>query len=45
MKKFITAAIAMLVIGFASLQAQIPSFQLKDINGKTVDTAKLSNDG
>ena len=35
----------MLLIGFATLQAQIPSFQLKDINGKTVDTAKLSNDG
>lgn len=25
--------------------AQLPSVQLKDINGKTVDTAKLSNDG
>ena len=45
MKKFFTAAVAMLLIGFATLQAQIPSFQLKDINGKTVDTAKLSNDG
>ena len=45
MKKFFTAAVAMLLIGFATLQAQIPSFRLKDINGKTVDTAKLSNDG
>ena len=45
MKKFLTAAVAMLIMGFAALQAQIPSFQLKDINGKTVDTAKLSNDG
>ena len=45
MKKFFIAAVAMLLIGFATLQAQIPSFQLKDINGKTVDTAKLSNDG
>jgi thiol-disulfide isomerase/thioredoxin len=25
--------------------AQLPSFQLKDINGKVVDTATLSNDG
>lgn len=25
--------------------AQLPSVQLKDINGKTVDTAELSNDG
>ncbi len=25
--------------------AQFPSVQLKDINGKSVDTAKLSNDG
>ncbi len=45
MKKFLTVAIAMLVMSFAALQAQIPSFQLKDINGKTVDTAKLSNGG
>ncbi len=45
MKKFLTVAIAMLVMSFAALQAQIPSFQLKDINGKTVDTSKLSNGG
>ena len=45
MKKFLTVAIAMLVMSFAALQAQIPSFHLKDINGKTVDTAKLSNGG
>ncbi len=25
--------------------AQLPSVQLKDINGKTVDTSKLNNDG
>lgn len=45
MKKFLAAVVAFLVMGFAALQAQIPSFQLKDINGKTVDTATLSNDG
>jgi peroxiredoxin len=45
MKKFFSVAIAMLIMSFAALQAQIPSFQLKDINGKTVDTAKLSNGG
>lgn len=44
MKKLITI-IATLVLGITALQAQIPSFQLKDINGKTVDTAQLSNDG
>lgn len=29
----------------ASAFAQLPSVKLKDINGKIVDTAKLSNDG
>lgn len=28
-----------------SASAQFPSVQLKDINGKSVDTSKLSNDG
>lgn len=28
-----------------SASAQLPSVQLKDINGKTVDTATLNNDG
>ncbi len=45
MKKFLFAAVAILVMGFTALQAQIPSFNLKDINGKTVDTATLSNGG
>lgn len=45
MKKFFAAAAALVMMGCAALQAQIPSFQLKDINGKTVDTATLSNDG
>lgn len=30
---------------FCNLSAQIPSVKLKDINGKAVDTATLSNDG
>lgn len=43
MKKFISAIIlaAMTLVSYA----QLPSVQLKDINGKTVDTAKLTNDG
>ncbi len=44
MKKIFAFAVA-LMMGLTALQAQIPSFQLKDINGKTVDTAQLSNDG
>ncbi len=35
----------MLFAGMYTCQAQLPSVQLKSIDGKTVDTAKLSNDG
>ena len=45
MKKFFAAFVALFVLSCAAMQAQIPSVQLKDINGKTVDTATLSNDG
>lgn len=38
--------LAMLLFAFAgSVSAQLPSFKLKTIDGKTVDTATLSNDG
>jgi len=37
-------AAASLVVSLGA-SAQFPSVQLKDINGKSVDTAKLSNDG
>jgi len=30
---------------FSGIAQQIPSVQLKDLNGKTVDTSMLSNDG
>lgn len=43
MKKILLAAF-MLVVG-ASAFAQLPSVQLKDLDGKVVDTATLSNDG
>lgn len=43
MKKLFLLAI--LLIGVQYAFAQLPSVQLKDINGKTVDTATLSNDG
>ena len=43
MKKILLAALILFGIGFAD--AQLPSVQLKDLNGKVVDTAKLSNDG
>lgn len=34
-----------LFVGILVCNAQLPSVQLKTIDGKTVDTAKLSNDG
>lgn len=43
MKKLLLLALVLLGVSYAS--AQLPSVQLKDINGKTVDTATLSNDG
>lgn len=43
MKKLMFLAALFLGIGLAS--AQLPSVQLKDLNGKVVDTATLSNDG
>ncbi len=44
MKKLITAGIFAFAICLTA-SAQLPSVSLKDINGKTVDTAQLSNDG
>ena len=43
MKKLLLLALVLLGVSYAS--AQLPSVQLKDINGKTIDTATLSNDG
>ncbi len=42
-RKSLFAVVALLMAMSAS--AAIPSVTLKDINGKTVDTAQLSNDG
>lgn len=42
-RKSLLAVVALLLA--MSAAAAIPSVTLKDINGKTVDTAKLSNDG
>lgn len=42
--KFLAIAFMLLFIGGEAM-AQLPSVTLKDINGKTVDTATLSNDG
>lgn len=44
MKKVIFL-LAMLFAGIYTCQAQLPSVQLKNVEGKTVDTGKLSNDG
>ena len=43
MKKLLLLAILMFGLQYAS--AQLPSVQLKDFNGKSVDTAQLNNDG
>lgn len=45
MKKRFFAALFLLVGTALGMQAQLPSVRLKDINGKTVDTALLENDG
>ena len=43
MKKFLFAVMVLFVS--ASAFAELPSVQLKDIDGKRVDTAKLNNNG
>ena len=43
MKKLLLLALVLFGVSYAS--AQLPSVQLKDINGKTIDTATLHNDG
>lgn len=43
LKSLITVALAIFAVSGAS--AQLPSVNLKTIDGKTVDTATLSNDG
>ena len=37
--------LASVIISSLSMMAELPSVTLKDINGKTIDTATLSNDG
>ncbi len=44
LKKSILLIVAT-VIAALTAQAQLPALQLKDINGNTVNTAELSNDG
>lgn len=47
MKKLLNTIVLVAVALFASLSvsAQLPSVQIKDLNGKTVDVATLNNDG
>lgn len=47
MKKTFIALVFAIIASFASFNAsaQLPSVQLKDLNGKAVDAATLSNDG
>jgi len=44
MKKIILLIFSVIAVAFAC-QAALPAVQLKDINGKTVNTAKLTNNG
>lgn len=41
----IIATLTLLIACATTAAAQLPSVKLKDISGKTIDTAKLSNDG
>lgn len=41
----ISAAVVMAALSALAAQATLPSVTLKDINGRTVDTATLTNDG
>lgn len=43
MKKFLCLAVFLLLN--AAIYAQLPSVQLKNLEGKTINTAELSNDG
>ena len=43
MKKILM--IAMMVVAAVALHAQVPNVQLKNINGKTVQTASIANNG
>jgi len=44
--KYFRLIFVLIAVGIVSVHAQqIPSVQLKDINGKTVDTSTLSNEG
>lgn len=45
MKKSLLILIALIVGVAMQSKAQLPSVALKDINGKAINTAKLSNDG
>jgi peroxiredoxin len=45
MKKFIPLLVFILIGVFHCTAQQLPSIQLKDINGKTINTSELNNDG
>ena len=44
MRKLVVLSI-LCMIGLSSVSGQLPSVSLKNIDGKTIDTAKLNNDG
>ena len=41
----LTLALALFMVGIAVCSAQLPSVKLRNIEGKTVDTGELNNDG
>ncbi len=45
MKKVFAAIVLMMLVGCSALQAQLPSVQLKTLNGQTIDASTLNNNG
>ena len=45
MKKILSLIFTLIVLGCSSAYAQLPSVQLKNLDGQTVDAATISNDG
>ena len=37
--------LSLVILGFVQLKAELPSVILKDLDGKTIDTSMLNNDG
>lgn len=45
MKKLLSLIITLMIAGCSAIYAQLPSYQLKNLAGQTVDSSTLSNEG